>query len=54
MSDFNKYLDEQLKNPCFKKEWDNLETEFNSIQAIINAKKMRNMIQKEFSEKMGI
>lgn len=54
MCDFNKYLDEQLQNPVFKKEWDNLEPEFNAIQAIIDARKRCNMTQKELSEKTGI
>lgn len=39
MSDFQKYLDEQMKKPEFKKEWDNLEPEFNVIQAFIDARK---------------
>lgn len=36
MSDFREYLNEQLKNPEFKKEWDALEPEFNMIQATID------------------
>ena len=54
MSDFEKYLDEQLSNPEFQKEWDNLEPEFNTIQALIDARKRCNMTQKELSEKTGI
>lgn len=39
MSDFRSYLNEQMKNPEFKKEWYDLEPEFNAIQAIIDARK---------------
>lgn len=54
MSDLQVYLNEQLKNPEFKKEWDNLEPEFNAIQAIIDARKKCNLTQKELAEKTGI
>lgn len=54
MADFNKYLNEQMKNPEFRKEWDALEPEFNMMQALIDARKMRNMTQKELAEKTGI
>lgn len=54
MSDFRDYLNEQLKNPEFKKEWDDLEPEYNTIQAIIDARKKCNMTQKELAEKTGI
>lgn len=29
MNDFNEYLNEQLKDPGFKKEWDDSEYEYN-------------------------
>ena len=54
MSDFRDYLNEKLKNPEFKKEWDDLEPEYNTIQAIIDARKKCNMTQKELAEKTGI
>lgn len=54
MNDFREYLDEQLKNPEFQKEWNELEPEFNTIQAIIDARKKCNMTQKELAEKTGI
>ena len=54
MSDFRDYLNEQLKNPEFKKEWDDLEPEYNTIQAMIDARKKCNMTQKELEEKTGI
>lgn len=54
MSDFREYLNEQLTDSEFKKEWDNLEPEFNTIQAMIDARKRCNMTQKELAEKTGI
>jgi transcriptional regulator with XRE-family HTH domain len=54
MSDFREYLSEQLENPEFKKEWDDLEPEYNTIQAIIDARKNSNLTQKELAERTGI
>ena len=54
MSDFRNYLNEQMKDSEFKKEWDSLEPEFNMIQAMIDARKQRNMTQKELAERTGI
>jgi len=54
MSDFRNYLNDQLKNPEFEKEWYDLEPEFNAIQAIIEARKSRNMTQKELAQRTGI
>lgn len=54
MSDLQEYLKEQLVDPCFQKEWDNLEPEFNTIQAMIDARKRCNLTQKELAERTGI
>lgn len=54
MSDLQKYLEKQLENPEFKKEWDALEPEFNIMQAMIDARKRCNMTQKELAERTGI
>ena len=54
MSDFRSYLKEQMENPEFEKEWYDLEPEFNAIQAIIDARRSRNMTQKELAERTGI
>ncbi|HIV41144.1 MAG TPA: helix-turn-helix transcriptional regulator [Candidatus Mediterraneibacter guildfordensis] len=51
---FRETLNQQLKNPEFKKEWDALEPEFDIIKAIVNARSSQNMTQKELSEKTGI
>lgn len=54
MSDFEKYLDKQLTDPELKKEWDNLEPEYNMIQAIVDARKKSHLTQKQLAERTGI
>ena len=54
MSKFRDYLDEQMKYSEFKAEFDALEPEFAIIQAMIDARKLRGITQKELSEKTGI
>lgn len=51
---FNDFLQEQLKNPEFKKEYEALEPEFSIIQAMINARRSAGMTQKQLAEKTGI
>ena len=54
MTKFNDFLNEQLKDPEFKKEYDALAPEFSIIQAIIDARKNSGMTQKDLAEKTGI
>ncbi len=54
MTNFNDFLEERLKDPNFKKEYDALEPEFNIIQAMIDARESTGMTQKELAEKTGI
>ncbi|HCP95340.1 MAG TPA: transcriptional regulator [Anaerovibrio sp.] len=54
MSEFREYINEQLKDPAFKAEYDALEDEFVIIQAIIDARKKSGLTQKELSERTGI
>ncbi len=54
MDDMQKYLDEQLENPEFKKEYDTLEPEFALIRAILDARREKGITQKELSERTGI
>lgn len=54
MSDFKNYLDEQLKNDEFREEYEKMEPEFSIIQAVIDARKLANLTQKELSDKTGI
>ena len=54
MTNFNDYLNEQLKDPAFKSEYDALEPEFAVIQAMRDARKLKGITQKELSERTGI
>lgn len=54
MSDFRNYLNEQLKDPDFKKEWDDSEPEYNLIHAIVEARREQHLTQKQLSEITGI
>ena len=47
-------LNEQMKNPKFKEEYEALEPEFAIIQAIIDARKSSGLTQKQLSERTGI
>lgn len=54
MTNFNDFLNEQLKNKELKAEYDALEPEFAIVQAIIDARKTKGITQKELSERTGI
>lgn len=54
MSDFREYLDKQLEDAEFKQEWDASEPEYNLINAMVTARKERNLTQKQLAEKTGI
>ncbi len=38
MSEFRELLNEQLKDPEFKKEWDNIQPEMDVIRAMVDAR----------------
>lgn len=54
MTNFNDYLQEQLKDPEFQAEYDALEPEFSFMQAMIDARRETGMTQKQLAEKTGI
>jgi transcriptional regulator with XRE-family HTH domain len=54
MSEWEEFLDEQLKDPEVCAEWDALEPEFAIVQAIIDARKSVGLTQKQLSERTGI
>ena len=54
MSELRDYINEQLKDPEFKKEWDNLEPEMEVVRAMIKARTAQNLTQKDLAEKTGI
>lgn len=54
MTKFNDFLEEQKKDKKFKEEYDALEPEFSIIQAMIDARKISGLTQKDLSERTGI
>jgi ribosome-binding protein aMBF1 (putative translation factor) len=54
MSKFSEYKERKLQDPEFKKEYDALESEFDIIQAMIDARKQSGLTQKELAERTGI
>lgn len=54
MTKFNDFLKEQLEDPEIRAEYDALEPEFQIIQAMIDARKIKGITQKELSERTGI
>ncbi len=47
MSELKEYINKQLKDPEFKKEWDDLDPEMEVIRAMIKARNSQNLTQKE-------
>ena len=51
---FDSYLQEQLKDPVLRAEYDALEPEFAIMQAMLDARKATGMTQKQLAEATGI
>lgn len=51
---FRETLNEQLKNPEFKKEWDELEPEYQIIKAMLDARNEKAITQKQLADITGI
>ena len=51
---FDDYLQEQLQDPEFKKEWDDIQPEMDVIRAMIDARIEQNLTQKELAARTGI
>ena len=54
MSEFRDLLNEQLKDPEFKKEWDDIQPEMDVIRGMIDNRIAQNLTQKELAERTGI
>lgn len=54
MKKYNDFLAEQLRDEEFKKEYDDLQPEFEVIRAMIDARTSQNLTQKELAERTGI
>ena len=53
MKTLDMYLNEQLKNDEFRKEWEDNQPEMDVIHAIVDARISRNLTQKELAERTG-
>ena len=54
MSEFQELLQEQLKDPDFKKEWDDIQPEMDVIRAMIDARIEQDLTQKELASGLGM
>ena len=54
MQKFRDFLEEQLKDPEFKKEYEAIQPEMAVIRALIDARISQNLTQKQLSERTGI
>lgn len=54
MSEFQNLLQEELKDPEFKKEWDDMQPEMDVIRAMIDARIEQDLTQKELAKRTGI
>ena len=54
MDDFQSYLKEQLKNPDFKREWDESELEYQLMLMLLKARNEQNLTQLDLAKRTGI
>ena len=54
MQKFRDFLEEQLKDPEFKKEYEAIQPEMAVIRALVDARISQNLTQKQLSERTGI
>ena len=54
MSEFQEFLNEQLLDDEFRKEWEDIQPEMDVIRAMVDARISQNLTQKELAERTGI
>lgn len=54
MSEFREFLNEQLRDEEFQKEWNDIQPEMDVIRAMVAARVSQNLTQKELAERTGI
>lgn len=54
MDDFEKYLKQKMQDEEFKKEYDNLEVEYDIIKSLVDIRKNLHLTQKDLSKITGI
>lgn len=54
MSEFQEFLEEQLQDNEFRKEWEDIQPEMDVIRTMVDARISQNLTQKELAERTGI
>ena len=54
MIEFRDWLEKEMKDPEFKKEFDELDGEFQLVRALTEARKEAGMTQQQLAEKSGV
>ena len=54
MSELTELINEEMKNPEFKKAWDDIQPEMDVIRAMVATRNEQNLTQKELAERTGI
>lgn len=54
MSEFRELLNEQLKDPEFEKEWNEIQPEMDVIRAMVDMRIKQNLTQEELALRTGI
>ena len=54
MDDFDRYLKEQMKDPDFKKEWDENEARYQLMMMVLRARNEEHLTQSELAERTGL
>lgn len=54
MRKFDDFLEEQLQDEEFKREYESMQPEFDVIRAMVDARISQNLTQKELAERTGI
>lgn len=54
MDDFDRYLNEQMKDSDFKKEWDENEARYQLMMMVLRARNEGHLTQSELAERTGL
>lgn len=54
MKTLNEFLDQQMQDPEFKKEYEKIQPEMDIIRAIVDVRVSNNLTQKELADRTGI
>lgn len=54
MDDFYRYLNEQMKDPDFKKEWDENEARYQLMMMVLRVRNEEQLTQSELAERTGL